>query len=73
MQVQGIDDDINGILLDMDGLLINSERLYWEANIQAAKEDNLDTPKNTYLKLYGATEKDMQNFYHKYFKTSKTN
>lgn len=71
MQVQGIDDDINGILLDMDGLLINSERLYWEANIQAAKEDNLDTPKNTYLKLYGATEKDMQNFYHKYFKTSK--
>ena len=71
MQVQGIDDDINGILFDMDGLLINSEHLYWEANIQAAKEDNLDTPKDTYLKLYGATEKDMQNFYHKYFKNSK--
>ena len=71
MQVQGIDDDINGILFFIVGLLINSEHLYWEANIQAAKEDNLDTPKDTYLKLYGATEKDMQNFYHKYFKNSK--
>ena len=44
MRVQGIKDDIKGILFDMDGLLVNSENLYWEANIQAAKEANLGTP-----------------------------
>ncbi|MDN6039401.1 MAG: HAD family phosphatase, partial [Lactobacillus sp.] len=36
MQVKEIKDDIKGIILDMDGLLVNSEELYWQANIQAA-------------------------------------
>ncbi|MDF7638795.1 HAD family phosphatase [Lactobacillus sp. ESL0791] len=68
MQVNGIKEEITGILFDMDGLLVNSEHLYWQANIQAAKEENLHTPDDTYLKLAGASEQVMQNFYHHYFK-----
>ncbi len=68
MRVQGIEDEIKGILLDMDGLLVNSENLYWEANIQAAKEADLGTPDDIYLKLVGSTTTDMDDFYLKYFK-----
>lgn len=69
MRVKGINDDIRGIIFDMDGLLVNSEKLYWDANIQAAEEEKLGTPRDAYLKLTGATVKEMQDFYHKYFKT----
>ena len=67
MKINGIDAEINGILFDMDGLLVNSENLYWKANIQAAKEANLGIPDDTYLKLVGSTNNDMQDFYQKYF------
>lgn len=70
MHVKGINDDIQGIIFDLDGLLVNSEKLYWDANIQAAEEDKLGTPRDAYLKLTGATVKEMQDFYHKYFKTA---
>lgn len=69
MQVQGIKENIKGIIFDLDGLLVNSEKLYWQANIEAAKEYHLNTPEDAYLKLTGATEKEMQGFYHKYFKS----
>lgn len=69
MKVTGIKDDIKGILFDLDGLLVNSEKLYWQANIQAAEEAHLGTPRDAYLKLTGASVKEMQAFYHKYFKT----
>lgn len=67
MKVKGINENIRGVLFDLDGLLVNSERLYWQANIQAAKEEHLNIPDDSYLKLIGATVEDMQNFYHKYF------
>lgn len=71
MKVQGIDEEIKGVIFDMDGLLVNSEKLYWDANIQAAKEYDLNLPEDTYLKLAGTTAKDMEDFYHKHFKSAK--
>lgn len=71
MQVKGINDEIKGIIFDLDGLLINSEKLYWDANIQAAEEAKIDVPKDSYLKLAGATVKEMEEFYHHYFQSKK--
>lgn len=67
MHVKGINEEINGILFDMDGLLVNSEKLYLQANIQASHEDNLKMSDDTYLKLVGSTPKDMLDFYQRYF------
>ncbi|WP_223895203.1 HAD family hydrolase [Lactobacillus helsingborgensis] len=67
MRVHGIEEDIKGILFDMDGLLVNSENLYWQANIQAAKEAHIGTPDDIYLKLVGSTNTDMNDFYLQYF------
>lgn len=67
MQVQGLAGNYQAIIFDMDGLLINSEKLYWEANIQAAAEEGINTPKDSYLKLTGATVAEMNAFYDKYF------
>lgn len=67
MKVQGIKEEIKGMIFDLDGLLVDSEKLYWQANIQAAREAKLDIPDDSYLKLAGASVKIMEKFYHKYF------
>ena len=67
MRIKGIKHEKQGVIFDMDGLLVNSEELYWKANIQASKEYNLGIPDDSYLTLVGASVKSMDDFYAKYF------
>ena len=67
MRVEGLKTDKQGVIFDMDGLLVNSEELYWQANIQAAREYKLGISDDTYLGLVGASVKAMDDFYEKYF------
>jgi HAD superfamily hydrolase (TIGR01509 family) len=71
MRVKGLSGDYRGVIFDMDGLLVNSENLYWQANIQAAAEENLGLPEDTYLKLNGASIAYSEQFYRRYFKSKK--
>lgn len=56
-----------GAIFDMDGLLVNSEQLYWDANVQASKEMGLGMPEDSYLRLIGASVQAMNQFYQTYF------
>ena len=67
MRVAGLKTDKQGVIFDMDGLLVNSEELYWQANIQAAREYKLGISDDAYLDLVGASVKAMDAFYEKYF------
>ena len=70
MRVAGLKTDKQGVIFDMDGLLVNSEELYWQANIQAAREYKLAISDDAYLDLVGASVKAMDAFYEKYFPSS---
>ena len=67
MKIKGINNEIEGVLFDMDGLLVNSEELYWQANIQAARKAGLKMPADLYLQLVGASATSMADFYKNYF------
>lgn len=70
MKIKSLNLNFDGVIFDMDGLLVNSEYLYWQANIQAAKEYKLNIPSDSYLELIGASNEAMNAFYKKYFNAS---
>ncbi|MEJ6348311.1 HAD family phosphatase [Holzapfeliella sp. He02] len=55
--------DIKGAIFDMDGLLINSEQLYYEAGLAVIEKDNLPIPKKAYLDIKGYSSDQFKKFY----------
>ncbi len=72
MKIDGLTGNIQGIIFDMDGLLVNSESLYWQANIKAAEESGIEIPHDSYLTLTGSDAETMDQFYRRYFPTKKS-
>ncbi|APT19089.1 hydrolase [Amylolactobacillus amylotrophicus DSM 20534] len=67
MRVDGIIDDLNGVIFDMDGLLVNSEELYEKANQIAARNAGLDLPADFYETLSGSSLLGVQAFFDEHF------
>ena len=67
MRVEGILDNLQGVIFDMDGLLVNSEELYQKANNLAAKNAGLNLPANFYETLSGSSLLGVQAFFDQHF------
>ncbi|KRN03580.1 HAD family hydrolase [Holzapfeliella floricola] len=55
--------EIKGAIFDMDGLLINSEQLYYETGVAIIERDKLPIPKDAYLDIKGYSSKEFKAFY----------
>lgn len=49
---------IQGVIFDMDGLLVDTEKLYYKANHIAAKSYGIDYTQDYYMKLVGISDAD---------------
>lgn len=61
-----LDKEITGAIFDMDGLLINSEELYYEAGIAIAQRENLPIPRDAYLAIKGYSSEQFKQYYLNY-------
>lgn len=50
---------IQGVIFDMDGLMFDSEKLYYQANLTAAKTMQLSFPTSFYQQFIGASDGHM--------------
>lgn len=49
--------DVGGVVFDLDGLLLDTEAMYWESFEKASRLFELDFPKEFYIELIGGPEK----------------
>lgn len=58
---------INGIIFDMDGLLVDSESVYYEGTQLVADQYQLPYTKATYLQSLGLSDQAMHQMYHEQY------
>lgn len=54
---------LKGVIFDMDGLMFDSEKLYYQANLAAAKVMQLGYPDSYYERFIGASDEDLMGFF----------
>jgi HAD superfamily hydrolase (TIGR01509 family) len=54
---------LKGVIFDMDGLMFDSEKLYYQANLAAAKVMGLGYPDDYYERFIGASDEDLMGFF----------
>lgn len=58
---------VQGVIFDMDGLMFDSEKLYYQANLAAAKQMKLDYSDDYYERFIGASDEDLMAFFREAF------
>lgn len=59
-QTMNNNSDITGVVFDLDGLLLDTESMYWESFDKAASDFDIDFPKSFYIELVGGPESRTQ-------------
>ncbi|MFL2028680.1 HAD family hydrolase [Loigolactobacillus zhaoyuanensis] len=58
---------VQGVIFDMDGLMFDSEKLYYQANLAAAQKMNLNYSDDYYERFIGASDEDLMAFFREAF------